>query len=132
LADTFSFPHRIKKWWKIMFIEMLQFCIVNSFIIYTKELGKNMTIKQFTLEIFKFLAAPQIERIQQNLRSNPGNLQFPVKVNGNWPKKCKQCKAHKSSYRCQLCSDEKGKDITLCILNNECFKEFHENSSNFK
>lgn len=57
---------------------------------------------------------------------------FLMKID-KWCKKCKVCqkkgKKSKSKYACKACTEELGRDITLCV--DGCFAEFHQNRSKF-
>lgn len=57
---------------------------------------------------------------------------FLMKID-KWCKKCKVCqkkgKKSKSKYACKACTEELGRDITLCV--DGCFAEFHQNRPKF-
>ena len=104
---------------------VLEICMVNSFLIYTKEFDRNISLKEFTLEIFKFLIAPSFEKDQQKRIENLNSLHYPVR--GNSSKYCQVCKAHRSIYICELCSinSKKKRKIALCVTERDCFKKYH-------
>ena len=52
-------------------------------------------------------------------------------IDGIYSKQCRWCfhipkpgGGHKSSYKCQQCSQSEGREVVLCI--GDCFKNYHE------
>lgn len=53
-----------------------------------------------------------------------------VHVNSIYAKRCKNCKQHKSSFKCEGCSLIHGVEVTLC--RGECWRDFHENPLRYR
>lgn len=106
----YSYPHKFKKWWKYIFIYLLEISMFNSFIIYNKfqefKRGKQLEYLQFRLKL-----AIEFTKFEVNQEKEEAISYAPVHhhslIKRVARKDCRICKENgkKSSppYECNIC-----------------------------
>ena len=126
----------MRKWWRVIFNNILEISVVNSFLVYKKFLKHNIGYKKFKLMIIHELLG------KDYLKDLEGKNQEAFNTNGladHYPEKMEHCKVcrvcgingprRQSSYSCKACSRAYQKPIHLCIV--PCFEEFHTNMQKY-
>ena len=125
LISYYELSRGTHKWWKRIFLHLIDISIVNSFIIYKKsELNKGMTQKQFRLEIVRSIIKKYDISIINKKNISYEAMHYPIRSTNR--KTCKNCSKTKlyitkktpiSFYFCNICK------VYLCI---DCFPKYHE------
>ena len=124
-----------RKWWKAIFYNILEICIINSYIIYKEFLGKKIGYKAFKLIIIEeLLDKTIIDKLKEEPSVKKLDLtHFPKNTNLGYYKLCRVCrfenKTKKSAYKCGGCSRKFLKDIILCV--DPCFEKFHSDPAKY-
>lgn len=131
MCSFYRFPHKSKKWWKVLLIQTIQMTIVNSYILY-REFSENcqkFDHKTFILEIVdsylklrSLCEIPRTEILLENKNSKSIDKHFPEVLEDKKRIACKMCKTSNNKrrlvrYRCDICK------VGLCIW--PCFKKYH-------
>ena len=119
---SYRFKHKIFKWWKCIFIELLEISVINAYIL--SGSSKNYDAhKNFRLNLIKGL----LEVNQNNFKLPVENYHFPEYYDKNrrGTKKRKNCIVcgSKTLWICEKCSTKEKKFVSICLPN--CFKDFH-------
>jgi len=110
----YRFPHKNRKWWKVMFFELLEISISNSYIIYKND-GNKLSHKEYRLEIATSLIKNYKTKESLNYILLDSKKQHYI---GYIPQKlkrlCKYCKQSKTIWMCQHCT--KKKKVVLLVF----------------
>ena len=129
MLTYYHYPHRFIKWWKYLFIYLMEVALYNSFIIYTKLQGQRGEIKikylDFRLElILKLTRFDERPRLEEEIIGLKGRSLSHYPMRTGISKRCVYCTSvgidSKSTYQCNKCNVQlhtKGKK--------DCFDRYH-------
>eukprot|EP00112_Aurelia_sp_Birch-Aquarium-sp1_P015019 Seg3293.2 transcript_id=Seg3293.2/GoldUCD/mRNA.D3Y31 product="PiggyBac transposable element-derived protein 4" protein_id=Seg3293.2/GoldUCD/D3Y31 len=142
MRTAYSSTRTSKRWWTYLFWFLVDLCISNSLVLMRES--KNHKLKSRTgrekersLLDFRKNLAVQLLGETRNGRKRKRAVRPDIFGEGHWPKKvqvkgrCKNCTEKgtngQSRFICTDCSDEAAGKLTyLCVLNKNCFQQFHE------
>jgi len=130
---------RVKKWYKKYFMHLINTCIMNSHIIYSK-IGKGCTALKFREELIRQIFSRYTELSPLRPRTGRPSLEDPLRlVERHFPTiippdpNSKSKKPNKRSWRCHVCSINKIRseskyyckecNVGLCVY--PCFMYYH-------
>jgi len=132
MSNKFRITFKNKKWWRVIFNNIFEICVVNSFLIYKKFLKKKIGYKKFKLMIIHELLGKNYLKLLESKDDTKLSSSY-YGISDHYPEKLKNCKSckvcktneakKKSSYGCKACSRAHQKAIPLCVV--PCFEEFH-------
>ena len=125
LIIYYELSRYIHKWWKRIFLHLIDISIVKFFIIYKKyKFNEGITQKQFILDIVRVILKIYDVSITNKWNISYEAMYYPIMTNNR--KSCKNCSESKlyitnktaiTFYFCNICK------VHLCI---DCFPKYHE------
>lgn len=115
------------RWYKKIAVHFIQICLINSHILYCKNI-KKMCLYDYRLSVIRSLLYSKESQVEQPCPEIPEH-HFPCKVDKNHKnryirKRCRMCasegKRQETIYYCKKCESEPG----LCLKS--CFEKYHE------
>lgn len=125
LLSYYPCERKTMKWYKKIFIHILQVMLVNSHYLYNRFSGKKMPLYDFRLAVIKQLLKdrPPLHRMDKN-EHLPTKITAKSAKNETKRKKCRWCAGRKirkdTVHECAACTTKPG----LCLGN--CFKLYHQ------
>jgi len=131
LRSYYCYPHRSRKWWKKIFIEMLEITTINAYICF-KALAKGAYYDQydFRRNLLKLIFKEEIEKVENEKKKGKAIRHYPEFYEEDKQAKvqrarikCKEC-LKLTQFICGKCSGKCKANIGLCVP--DCFKLYHE------
>ena len=132
IRSYYYFPHRSVKWWKKVFIEMLEITTVNAYICF-KSLAKGdyYDQREFRINLMKMIFKQELDEVQKEKIKGKAVRHYPEYYEKDKKNKsqrarirCKEC-SNPTIFICGKCSLKSKADVGLCVP--ECYRNYHEN-----
>ena len=127
----YSYPHKFMKWWKFIFIYLLEVAIFNSFVIYCEVLRisgrKNVSYLDYRLELVGSLTEfelgeSKVEKMEKKDRNSSGEIKEHRKILSDKKRRCAYCMSKGIRSNCTtIC------DVCNIYLHKKCFSKHLNN-----
>ena len=150
LASSYRLLRRSKKSWRVIFCDLLEICVINSFTLMMEYKSahpdKLPRPRHYAQESFRMNLVKQLAGISDHAappaskrgrRSSPTSTHeishhLPIAVEKSQRGNCKLCWSsrkieQKSAFQCSTCVNQNGTPVFLCLRpDRQCFQQYHE------